>query len=132
MIEIKLDFGRAVLLEPGLIENSIETDIDLQPEHVQQMKKANHELAAGRRYAVLVTSHPYSSFSPEARVYSARPEFVQDTIASALVIQSMAQRLVGNFYLQVNRPHIPTRLFTDREAALEWLREEVRRAAEKG
>jgi hypothetical protein len=131
MKEVTLSFGRAVLLEPGLIENNIDTDIYLEPEHIRLLKEANRQLAGGQRYAVLVVSHPYSAFSPESRELSASAEFVQDTIASAVLTQSMSQRLVGNFYLQVHRPHMSTRLFTDRDAAIDWLREEIKRDKEK-
>ncbi|PSR53138.1 hypothetical protein AHMF7605_06140 [Adhaeribacter arboris] len=42
-------------------------------------------------------------------------------LASAMVVNSPMLKMMANFYIMVNKPKNPTRLFTDRESALEWL-----------
>ena len=42
-------------------------------------------------------------------------------IASAMIVTNPMLKMMANFYVMVNRPKNPTRLFTDRESALEWL-----------
>lgn len=62
-------------------------------------------------------------FSKEARQYIASKEINTIVQAEALVISSMALRIMGNFYLKVNKPARESRLFNDRAIALEWLRQ---------
>jgi len=112
----------AVLIEPGLIENSIHPGVHLEVEDMLAIKKANQSIAGGVPYVVLVSSGHLSSISNEARLLTASREFALGTIAKALLIRSMGHRIVGNFYLAVNRPVLPTQIFTEREKALVWLR----------
>jgi len=41
----------------------------------------------------------------------------------ALLIASPLSRVLGNFYLRINRPETPTRLFSSEEEAGAWLRQ---------
>ncbi len=42
-------------------------------------------------------------------------------LASAMVVTNPMLKMMANFYIMVNRPKNPTKLFTDRDSALEWL-----------
>jgi hypothetical protein len=64
-------------------------------------------------------------FSKEARQYIASKEINAVVKAEALVITSMALRIMGNFYLKVNKPARASRLFNDRMLALEWLNQRL-------
>lgn len=63
-----------------------------------------------------------NSFSKEARNFVASKEVNKVVKAEALVINSMALRIMGNFYLKVNKPARESKLFNNRELALEWLK----------
>ncbi len=45
--------------------------------------------------------------------------------ADAFVIQSIAQKLVANFYIKMVTPERPTKFFTVKEDALKWLEQYV-------
>lgn len=45
--------------------------------------------------------------------------------AVAIVVGSPLSRMMGNFFINVNKPKAPTRLFDDEAAALAWLKEYV-------
>ena len=49
--------------------------------------------------------------------------FNNSLLGKALLVSNLGHRMVGNFYLRVKKPAINTRIFDDREMALEWLRE---------
>ena len=40
----------------------------------------------------------------------------------ALIVTSPISKIIGNFFLGANKPLRPTRLFTDKEQALKWLK----------
>jgi len=56
------------------------------------------------------------------REFTASHEGQRYSLAEAVVINSTAQRLMGNFYLRINRPVKPMRLFTSVEEAVKWLK----------
>lgn len=58
----------------------------------------------------------------DARKYAAGEDSNKYTIADAFVINSIALKLVGNFYIRYNKPVRPTRIFNNEEDALVWLR----------
>ncbi|PSR52659.1 hypothetical protein AHMF7605_03525 [Adhaeribacter arboris] len=56
----------------------------------------------------------------EARDYMAN-EGNELVLASAMVVNNPMLKMMANFYIMVNKPKNPTRLFTDRDSALDWL-----------
>ncbi len=73
-------------------------------------------------YACLIDGRGIRSVSKEAREYLATEGAVNLT-ACALLIGSVLTRTIGNIFLTVNKPQIPTQLFTDEAAAKKWLRQ---------
>ncbi|MBD1395539.1 hypothetical protein H9Q13_00035 [Pontibacter sp. JH31] len=43
--------------------------------------------------------------------------------ASAILVSSPMIKMAANFYIKVNKPKNPTRMFTNREEAVEWLQQ---------
>lgn len=62
------------------------------------------------------------TMTKECRQHFAGPEHAAVFTKCALLIKSPIARVIGNFFLGANKPLRPTRLFTDKEDALEWLR----------
>lgn len=89
--------------------------------HVQQIAEAIKELGAGKKYPLLILAGPNTLPSAETRVYMASAESDPYASAEAYVISSFSQKLAGNLYLNFNKPFRPTRIFTDKEKAIEWL-----------
>jgi hypothetical protein len=46
-------------------------------------------------------------------------------VASAFVLNSLATRLTGNFFIRFHKPVNPTRLFNDEKKAFDWLRAQM-------
>lgn len=62
------------------------------------------------------------SLARDVRVYFARPEHIEVHRAVALVVGSPLSRAIGNFFLGLNKPAMPMRLFTDEDEAVGWLK----------
>lgn len=60
--------------------------------------------------------------SKEAREYAASPEIAALTIAAAVLIGGSLSKIMGNIFLKFNTPPYPTKLFTDEQQAIEWLK----------
>ena len=66
------------------------------------------------------------SITHEARTHYAREEAGKDLSACALLIGSPIGRIIGNFFLRINKPIYPTRLYTSEHGAIEWLKRYVK------
>jgi hypothetical protein len=112
-------------MEPGIIEIIFTGHETIDVEDIKELRRVNLKLTEEKPYTVLVEAEQLATFTREVRELLASKEFMGRTYAKALVFDGLAQRLMGNFYLHVNKPHIKTRLFNDRNKAIEWLREQV-------
>lgn len=59
----------------------------------------------------------------ECRQHFAGPEHAETFSKAALIVTSPISRIIGNFFLGLNKPLKPTKLFTNREDGLKWLKE---------
>ena len=58
----------------------------------------------------------------ESRNYASGKEVSKITEAMALLIKSPVSKVLGNIFLGINKPPYPTKLFTDKEEAIKWLK----------
>ncbi len=70
---------------------------------------------------VLIDMTAISEISKEARDYFANERTASIQRATALLIGSPVSRVIGNFFMGLNKPISPTRLFTDPHKAIRWL-----------
>ncbi len=70
---------------------------------------------------VLIDMTGITEISKEARDYFANERTASIQRATALLIGSPVSRVIGNFFMGLNKPISPTRLFTDPSTAIRWL-----------
>ncbi len=70
---------------------------------------------------VLIDMSAVTEISKEARDYFANERTASIQRATALLIGSPISRVIGNFFMGLNKPISPTRLFTDPQNAIKWL-----------
>ena len=74
-----------------------------------------------RKTRVLIDMTTVNEISKEARDYFANERTASIQRATALLIGSPVSRVIGNFFMGLNKPISPTRLFTDPQKAIRWL-----------
>ena len=62
------------------------------------------------------------SMSRDARKYYAEDASEKYTTATALITKNPVARIIGNFFIGLNKSKTPTKLFTSEEEAIEWLK----------
>ncbi len=88
------------------------------------VRNAAELLGADAPVPSLVEPGNVKELTREARKFFAEsPENHAVSSKVALMVESPATRIIGNVFLKVSKPRIPTKLFQDRAAALAWLRE---------
>jgi len=74
------------------------------------------------KHLVLVEPGRYTSISKEAREFSTLPESNNMTMASAVIVKSIAHRIIINFIINfIRQQNMKMRMFDDKNKAIEWL-----------
>jgi len=80
------------------------------------------KVSKGKRYPVLVGGRNVKSITREARAYYAGETTANAVYAAAILIGSPVSRMIGNFFMNFNKPKYPLKLFTSETDAIEWLK----------
>ena len=83
------------------------------------------QLTGGRRSPLLVDMHGFGPPDRSARLELARRGDVVSAVA--LIVDTPLSRMLGTFFLTVNKPPYPMRLFDNEASAVAWLLEFVGR-----
>lgn len=93
-------------------------DVAIDVVEAQLAMDAVNGICGGRRTHLLINMATTRSVSRGARTVFSQP---CDASAIALLGSSPVDRVLANFFLGVNAAPVPTRFFTDRDAAVAWL-----------
>mgnify|MGYP002777813040 FL=1 len=109
--------------EDGVIRAVVHPGLVTNLEDAQENVRGFARVAGGvRRLAIIDMRAHAASATREAREYYAGPENAKVVLAVALLVRSSVGRLIGNFFLGINKTTFPLKLFAEPEPALEWLR----------
>ena len=67
----------------------------------------------------------FSDVEPETREWAADRSGNKYTISDAIVIGSMSQKIITDFYLKFNKPVRPTKIFYSLEKSVSWTIEKM-------
>lgn len=108
--------------EKGIVRFQIEQTDEITLQDVKEYIEVVRNLGDGESFCNLIVMKNFVQVGEDARKYAACEESNIYTIADAFVINSIALKLVGNFYIRYNKPVKPTRIFNNEGDALIWLR----------
>ncbi len=120
--EKKFENYSIILREDGIVQIEIDPEAEVSVDQI--IEGTNYVLGQlnSIKAPVLFIANEFSLPSKESRVYLAKKESLPYSLADAYVINSFPQKLAANFYLKVNKPARPTKMFTNSEEALNWLK----------
>jgi len=88
-------------------------------------------LSGGKKVLKLIDSRCNWSIEKKAKDFIDSKDIKDNTIARAVVKSSVINSKLINFFTKLNRPQIPTKIFTDYDEAYSWLLE-IKRAEDLG
>jgi hypothetical protein len=117
---------RIWLGDDGIVRTKMMPGVfELELSDAQEVVHAVAAVGGNVARPVLVDLREVRSMSRECRKYFAGPETAKVEAAAALLVVSPVARAIGNFFMGLNRPLCPTRLFTSEADALVWLKQFV-------
>lgn len=107
----------------GIVYIKIEDGVEIQLEDSEIQYNYLHDRYDGiNKYLILVDPGQHTSITKEAREFSNKPEKNEMTKATAVVVKSLAHRLIINFIIKfIHQQTMKMRMFDDREKAIQWL-----------
>ncbi len=116
--------GEDDVLRAVFKEDSIET-----LDHARENVEAASALIGDRKVPVLIDMSAIKEISRDARSLYASDKPASYSIAQALITRSPISKVIGNFFLGLNKPLHAVKLFTSEEDALAWLKKKTEEAA---
>jgi hypothetical protein len=120
--KVELPASVVSLRSDGIIEFALKSNTTLNISDAKSIVDATEKLGGGKKFPLLISAGNFTLVDTEVRYYAASPEANRFTIASGIVVNNLAQKLLGNAYIKFNKPPTPTRLFTKEEEAVKWLK----------
>ena len=118
------DLGHSVikLREDGFVEIDCNNNHEYSVEDIKENWAYIKELAKKDKKMLVFSNMPeFTTASKETREFVAQGWHKDFIAAEAFVIQSLGQKILGNFFLNINKPIVPAKVFTNKEDALHWL-----------
>ncbi len=118
-----LDRSSQVLGTDGVLRITYESGAVVDLDEARRHAEVSLELSGGYPRPALVDIRQMRSITRDARTYFAGEENARAISRCALLVGSPISVLIGNFFMGLNKPKMPTRLFTSEDDALAWLQE---------
>ena len=112
-------------IEDGILYGRYTKNLDMTLEIAKVCVESRIYFAKGRSYPVIVDMKGISSSTRDAREYMAT---IGSTLvsAAALITGSAINRALGNVFLKIDKPPIPTKLFSNDKKAKAWIMQFVK------
>jgi hypothetical protein len=123
IIEIK--GARLSMEEDGILRMNVDYRNAITIKDIKDLHAATIKISGGSKTAVLVKRTDFTGYkgiSRDARAYAAGEEGMKVFKAVAILIANSVMRMSANFFIKLNRPPFPIRMFTSENEALVWLR----------
>lgn len=115
------------LIEGNMIHIHLKSQMEITLDDTQEILEAMRLVSGGKKLPVFIDAGEFASIDDDVRVFSASKAGNIYTLADAIAVDNIAQKLMANFYLKNNEPKVPTKIFKNKSDALAWLREFIKK-----
>ena len=113
-----------IYLENGIMHGIYGQGVVIDLELIRTGVKERLELSQGKSYPIFVDGREIKYWTLEARKYGSSPEALEGALAFAILINSPIIKTIVNWSYKIYPPKsIPLRIFTDKDKALQWLKQ---------
>ncbi|MFL5762531.1 MAG: hypothetical protein ACJ77K_01235 [Bacteroidia bacterium] len=107
----------------GICYTVVKPNAVISIEDAVQNTASVKEVSEGKIYPLLVNLKEINSISKEARDHFTMQNRKPGVNSIGLLIKSPVSRIIGNFFLGLNKSTVPVKLFTDETKAVSWLKQ---------
>jgi len=108
--------------DKNLLIFKVNQNITVEVEDINEMISYVIEFVGHRRHYAIVDFGSQVNSTTESRNIYAQSEYLNKyRIADAFIVETLALKLIANFFIKVTQPKIRTKSFTNIPDAMEWL-----------
>lgn len=108
--------------EDGIARTKVKPGAEVTVDFARENSTAVNALFTGKKYPLLIDARGIKSMTRDARNQFSTKGRETNVLAFGIVIGSPLSRVIGNFFMGINKPAVPTRLFDNEEDAEKWLK----------
>src|SRR3954468_16497382 len=120
--EIILPHTHLKLRSDGLVMITYPDNFSFTLKESIESVNAIGEITNGVPHPILKIPGKYTTVDKDTRNHVAKGDGARFSIAECFILRSLAHKLVGNFYLSVEKPQKPTRFFNSVPEGEIWLK----------
>jgi len=106
----------------GVGRTKVKLGADVTLKEAKENSDAVNSFYKGDKFPLLIDARGIRSMTRDARNQFSLKGRESGVKAFAIIIDSTISKVVGNFFMGINKPIVPARLFTNEEEALVWLK----------
>lgn len=110
-------------LEDDVIHLVYKRDCIISLDAAKEIVRMRLEYQKGLSYKGIAFISLIKTVTPEARQYLAK-EGSNGVTKVALIVSSSFTTILGNLFVSINKPLVPTKLFSTKEEGMKWLKNE--------
>ena len=108
--------------EEGIARTKVKPKAEVTIVEAKENSIAVNSLFEGKNFPLLIDSRNIKSITKEARDFFSMNNRSSYIVAFAIIIDSPLSKIIGTFFMGLNKPRVPARLFTNEQEAILWLK----------
>lgn len=109
--------------DDGILRIKVIEGAHIDLESIKEDGLVNMQLTNNKRSLALYDSRAFFTIEPDAREYLRSGIIDPTRIATAVLTDRLATKILVNFFIRFNKPQTPMKMFTSEKQALKWLKE---------
>lgn len=114
--------ARLWLGEDGIVRIIHVPGAEVTLEDAKETMASYLKINQGKRRPLFIDTKMMKSMTRETRQYYSGAEAAKVAGAAAIIVGTPVSQVLGNFYIGLSNPYLPSRLFSSEDEALEWLK----------
>ena len=106
--------------DDGIARTQVKPDSEIVLEDAEENSKAVNGLFGPDLYPLVIDTRKIKSITKEARDFFSMRGRESRVYGLAILVDSPLSKIIGNFFIGLNRPKVPVKLFTKEETAISW------------
>lgn len=107
----------------GICRTKTKLGAEIDMPEARQNSIAVNSFFTGKKFPLIVDSRDVKRISADARKHFSTNGRQTAINSMAIIVKSPLSRVVGNFFMGLNKPAVPARLFEKEDEAIKWLKQ---------
>lgn len=123
----KKEFKSSILSyrRDGIIHVIYKPSCIIGVEDCYKMAKYISQIGKSDKYLILTEPKEGANIETNARHLLASESGNLFTLKNAIIVDSIIHEMIGNFFIRMDKPPVPTKLFNSKSKALNWLKKDA-------